>query len=568
MKCRFQLLSFSMGSKIRLLVRIKIASLKGAMVSEWKNNKLKLIAGGITLTILVCGVFLIFRFLFTYIYNLEEMFTGFGIALARRLMAMTFMSLGVFIGISSFISGVSVVYRSWETSFLLTMPMKDRLTAYIRILESWFNAGWATVLLGIPIVTAFCISLKINTSATFISILLFPFLIIIWLSFGSILLGAAIRFSRQSGRIWRTSAVLGLLVAVGIFAILKNSGPESMIARENSALDAVQRFVSELPVAGGEFWPHTVFGNVISLIDRQAWSEALKYIGILLIEAALAFTLSLVMICPGFRKKYSAVSSSSGSRRSSRYFLRSGGRLRTMLHKDILLFMRDPVQWSQLFLLAGLFLVYALNLDRFPTDIGQKFWRMIVVYLNFSFSCFVTATLLVRFTFPSISLEGPGLSYILQLSRGRKLLLSIKWVESFIFIAPFIVGVGIWSTLRIDAGWILVSMSTVSLILMCIALVSINVGLGAVFPRFEKGSAANIASGQGGIIAAFVSMGYVLIFIMVLGLIMRRSFTVAMPVRALAGSLNIVLVFLTVLTLIVAYVFIRIGYRSLVKRDF
>lgn len=568
MKCRFQLLSFSMDSKIRLLVLIKIASFKGAIVSEWQNNKLKLIAGGITLVVLVCGIFLIFRFLFTYIYNLEEMFTGFGIALARRLMAMTFMSLGVFIGISSFISGVSVVYRSWETSFLLTMPMKDRLTAYIRILESWFNAGWATVLLGIPIVTAFCISLKINTSATIIAILLFPFLIIIWLSFGSILLGAAIRFSRQSGRIWRTSAVLGLLVAAGIFAILKNSGPESIIAKENSALDAVQRFVSELPVAGGEFWPHNVFGNVISLIDRQAWSEALEYIGILLIEAALAFALSLVMICPGFRKKYSAVSSSSGRSSSSRFFLRSGGRLKTMLHKDILLFMRDPVQWGQLFLLAGLFLVYALNLDRFPTNISHKFWRMIVVYLNFSFSCFVTATLLVRFTFPSISLEGPGLSYILQLSRGRKLLLSIKWVESFIFITPFIVGVGIWSTLRIDAGWILVSMSTVSLLLMCIALVSINVGLGAVFPRFEKGSAANIASGQGGIIAAFVSMGYVLIFIMILGLIMRRSFIVAAPVRDLAASLNIVLIFLTGLTLIVAYVFIRMGYRSLMKRDF
>jgi ABC-2 type transport system permease protein len=557
-----------MYSKIGLLFRIKTASLKGAAVSEWRNNKLKLIAGGITLVVLVSGIFLLFRFLFTYIYNLEEMFVGFGMALARRLMAMTFMSLGVFIGISSFISGVSVVYRSWETSFLLTMPMKDRLTAYIRILESWFNAGWATILLGIPILTAFCISLKINTSATIISILLFPFLMIIWLSFGSILLGAAIRLSRRSGHVWRTASVLGLLVAAGIFAILKNSGPESMIAEENSALDALSSFVSELPVAGGEFWPHTVFGNIISLIDRQAWSEALENIGILLLETALACAFTWIMICPGFRKRYSAISSSSGRRRSSRLLLRSGGRFKTMLHKDILLFLRDPVQWSQLLLLTGLFLVYALNIDRFPTDIGNTFWRSIVVYLNFSFSCFVTATLLVRFTFPSISLEGPGLSYILQLPRGRRLLLGAKWVESFIFIMPFIVGVGIWSTLRIGSGWILVFMSTVSLTLMCIALVSINVGLGAVFPRFEKGSAASIASGQGGIIAAFVSMGYVLTFIMVLGFTLRRSFTTAASLQGLVRPLNEALIFLTGLTVIVAYIFIKMGYRSLVKRNF
>jgi ABC-2 type transport system permease protein len=239
-----------------------------------------------------------------------------------------------------------------------------------------------------------------------------------------------------------------------------------------------------------------------------------------------------------------------------------------MLQKDILLFLRDPVQWSQLLLLAGLFLVYALNIDRFPTNIGHKFWRTIVVYLNFSFSCFVTATLLVRFTFPSVSLEGPGLSYILQLPRGRRLLLGTKWVESFIFITPFIVGLGIWSTLRIDAGWILVSISTVSLLLMCIALVSINVGLGAIFPRFEKESAANIASGQGGIIAAFASMGYVLMSIMVLGLTVRRSFTAAAPLHDLLRPLNNALIFLTGLTVIVAYIFIKMGYRSLVKRNF
>lgn len=558
-----------MGSKIMLLYRIKAASLKGTAVSEWQNNRLKLIAGVITIAVLLPCIFLLFRFLFTYIYGLEEVFTGFGTALARRLLAMTFMSIGVFIGISSFISGVSVVFRSWETSFLLTMPVKDRLIAFYRMLESWFNAGWATLLMGIPIVTAYCISLEISTAATVVSVLLFPILISVWLSSGTILLGFAIRFNQRNGRIWRTAGILGLLVAAGIFVILRNSRPEGMIAEENSALDAVHRFVAELPVAGGELWPHSIFSNTIASIDSGAWPEALGHIGNLLIEAALACSLAFFMICPGFRRSYSTVSSASGRRsRSSRLFLRSGSRLGTMLQKDILLFFRDPVQWSQLVLLTGLFLVYALNINRFYTNLDNSFWQTIVVYLNFSFSCFVTATLLVRFTFPSISLEGPGLSYMLQLPLGRRLLIWSKWVESFIFIFPFIVGVGIWSTLRIGAGWTLVGMSTVSLSLMCIALVSINVGLGAVFPRFEKGSAASIASGQGGIIAAFASMGYVLVSVMVLGLTLRRSFTASESVQVLLKPLSQSMVFLAILTVIVAFVFLRTGYRSLVKRNF
>lgn len=557
-----------MSSKIRILYRIKAASLKGAAVSEWKNNKLKLIAGGITFLVLAPGIFLLFRFLFSYIYSLEETFAGFGIALSRRLLAMTFMSLGVFIGISSFISGVSVVYRSWETSFLLTMPMRDRFTAFYRILESWFNAGWATILLGIPIVIAFCVSLEMSTPAITISILLFPILIAVWLASGTILLGVAINFSRRNGRIWRTAGFLGLLIAAGIFAILRNSAPESMIAEENSALDAVHSFVAELPVAGGGLWPHTIFNNAISSIDAGAWPEAVGFIGILLLEAVLTCSLAFITICPGFRRMYSTVSSTSGRSRTSRLFLRSGGRFRAMLHKDILLFIRDPVQWSQLLLLTGLFLVYAMNIERFPTNIGNTFWRSILVYLNFSFSCFVTATLLVRFAFPSVSLEGPGLSSILQLPGGRKLLIGTKWVESFLFIVPFIVGIGIWSTLRIGAGWALVGVSTVSLLLMCIALVSINIGLGAVYPRFEKESAANIASGHGGIIAAFASMGYVLVSVTVLGLTMRRSFSAASPVRALIEPLNNALIFLTGLTICVVFIFIRTGYRSLIKRNF
>jgi len=397
---------------------------------------------------------------------------------------------------------------------------------------------------------------------------MFPFLILVWLSLGSILLGAAIRLGRRTGNIWRTAAVLGILVAAGIFSILKNSGPESIIAQDNLALDSVHRFVSELPVAGGGLWPHSIFGNIITSIDSGTWPQAIGHIGLLLAEAALLSFLAWLIICPGFRKRYSIVLSSSGRRKSSRYFLRSGGHLKTMLHKDILLFFRDPVQWSQLLLLTGLFLVYALNIDRFPTNIGHQFWRTIVVYLNFSFTCFVTATLLVRFTFPSISLEGPGLSYVLQLPRSRKLLLRSKWIESFIFIAPFIVGVGIWSTMRIDAGWLLTLLSTLSLLFMCMALVSINVGLGAVFPKFEKGSAANIASGHGGIIASFASMGYVLVSITVLGLTLRTSFTAVDHWKSLFRSVNISILILSGLTAAVAYIFIRSGYRSLTKRDF
>ena len=557
-----------MYSKAGLLFRIRINSLRGAAASEWESNRLKLIAAGITLSILIPGIYLLFHFLFSYIYSLESTFPGFGIALARRLLGMTFMSIGIFIGISSFISGVSAVFRSRETSMLLTLPVRDRLIAFFRMIESWFNAGWATILLGIPIIIAFNVSLEYNLFSSIIALALFPFLLVVWVSSGTILLGVSIRMSRSSGKLWRAAVILGLVVSAGIYLVLKSSGPEGIVAEETTALDAVHKFVADLPVAGGRLWPHILFGNAVSSVNNGIWMEALQNTGILILESAIALFLAYIFICPGFRKRFSTVSNVSSRRRSSSLLLRSRGRFRTMLQKDILVFLRDPVQWSQLLLLTGLFLVYAFNINRFPMDIGNPLWRSIVVYLNFSFSCFVTATILVRFTFPAISLEGAGISYILQLPAGRMMLLKSKLLESFLFITPFIIGIGIWSTIAIGAGTVLVVSSTVALGLMCIALVSINTCLGAVFPRFDKGSAASIASGHGGIIAACASMGYVLVAVSVLGMTIRRAIPAFGSEQALIEPMTAALIFLGIVTVVVTLISIRIGYRSLMKRDF
>ena len=436
------------------------------------------------------------------------------------------------------------------------------------MIESWFNAGWATILLGIPILIAFNVSLEYNLLSSIIALAMFPFLLAVWVSSGTILLGASIRMSQSSGKLWRAALLLGLIVSAGIYLILKSSGPEGIVAEEATALEAVHKFVADLPVAGGRFWPHILFGNTVSSVNSGIWMEALQNAGILILESALAMFLAYIIICPGFRKRFSSVSTVSSRRRSSSLLLRSRGKFRTMLQKDILVFLRDPVQWSQLLLLGGLFMVYAFNINRFPMDVSNPLWRSIVVYLNFSFSCFVTATILVRFTFPAISLESNGISYILQLPSGRKMLMESKLFESFLFITPFIIGIGIWSTIAIGAGTVLVVSSTIALGLMCVALVNINTCLGAVFPRFDKGSAASIASGHGGIIAACASMGYVLFAVSIIGMTIRRALPAGGSEQALLEPMTVALIILGIVTGVVMFISLRIGYRSLKKRDF
>jgi hypothetical protein len=247
---------------------------------------------------------------------------------------------------------------------------------------------------------------------------------------------------------------------------------------------------------------------------------------------------------------------------------RRGGALRAIIEKDVLLFFRDPIQLSQLGLLAGLFILYVASLSRYPLEFAQRLWLGVAVFMNISFSGFVMATLLVRFGYPAISLEGPGLLFLLQLPRARNLLLKSKWVSALIGVLPLMLVTGIYSTRQFGGGPLLLAESAGTTILLAFALVSINVSLGAIFPRFGDNSAASIASGQGGIIAAFASMGFVLAVVSGLSMATRAYLEEGFREQAMAGPISILAAILIPLTAIVSIGSMSAARRSLAGRDF
>lgn len=509
-----------MASTYRILAEAKQGSLTGALSSAWETNRLKLIAGGLTVLVIVPSMYLLFDFLFGYLTGLEDV--AFGEALARRLLSMAMMTFGIFIVVSSLISGVSTLYRSDETAFLLTLPIPGGAVARFRTVESWFYAGWAMLLLGIPVVLAYTGSLRQPIAASLYGVVTFPLLMLSWLGGGSLLLALFSRMGRLS-TLWKAVAATVILAAVGILLLISSSAPEEIVIPDAAATEAaVQSFVASLPSTGWSGWPHTLYGSSIAHLAAGSTSGALVRTGIMALEGFALGLLALFLTGRGFRRRFARVGQTSQAGTSSAPgLIAGGGRLRAFFGKDLLLFLRDPVQWSQLGLLVGLFLLYAANLRRFPMDFDSHVWLSVAVFMNISFSGFVAATLLVRFAFPSVSLEGPGLAAILQVPGGRRLLLRSKWLQSFLAVTPLMVGTGLASSLSIGAGSLLLVESGGALLVVCTVLVSINIALGAIYPRFDDNNAANIASGQGGIIAAFASTAFVLLVVASLSWVTR-----------------------------------------------
>ena len=83
--------------------------------------------------------------------------------------------------------------------------------------------------------------------------------------------------------------------------------------------------------------------------------------------------------------------------------------MRAIVLKDIKLFFRDTSQWSQLFLLFALMVVYIYSFKLLPLEraaMPSFFLQNLISFLNLGMVGFVTSAVAVRFVFPAVSLEG------------------------------------------------------------------------------------------------------------------------------------------------------------------
>ena len=157
---------------------------------------------------------------------------------------------------------------------------------------------------------------------------------------------------------------------------------------------------------------------------------------------------------------------------------------------------------------------------------------------------------------------------IVQLRGGRRLLYWSKWVQSLLAILPLMLGVVLFSSVSLGAGPVLMSESGGAMLFICLVLVSINISLGSVFPNFGAKSTATVASGQGGIISAFASMGFVLFMVTILSIVTRRYLTDGFRESVLVRPLLSALIIVLPVSVLVSLTTIRMALRSLKRRDF
>jgi ABC-2 type transport system permease protein len=180
--------------------------------------------------------------------------------------------------------------------------------------------------------------------------------------------------------------------------------------------------------------------------------------------------------------------------------------------KDIKTFLRDSTQWSQLFLLIALIVVYLYNFKVLPLDrspLPTETLKTAVSFANLALAGFVLSAVAVRFAFPAVSLEGKAF-WILQTAPIS--LRTLIWSKLWLNLVPLLILgellVFLSNLLLQVSSWMMI-LSLATIFLMTFGITAICVGVGAMYPKFTFDHAAEIPTSFGGAVCMIVSIAFI-----------------------------------------------------------
>ncbi|HTS19171.1 MAG TPA: hypothetical protein VMP11_16465 [Verrucomicrobiae bacterium] len=462
---------------------------------------------------------------------------GLQVIVLDRMLYLFFAFLFLMLMFSNMIIGYSTLFKSQETQWMLTLPVRSTDVFRWKLLETTLLASWAFLFLSAPLMAAYGNARHVSPSFYLKVFLLFIPFTVIPAALGLIAILVVTRYLHRRIFKWAIFGVSLVGITAGVTFLKPMQAEQLEQAQMVASLTHLLRNSNlTLQPMLPSYW---VAKSMISW--GEGWSEqGMFYFLVLLSNAMMAtlvcVTLSRRLFYEGWSRNHTQGEFQLGvplldkpiylprpalADRLVNLWPRMNPATRALVIKDIRVFWRDTSQWSQFVIFFGLLGLYVLNLRSVAYDWNNEYWASFVCFLNLGASSMTLATLTTRFAFPQFSLEGRRLWIVGMVPNGLKLVLLEKFWLSSITSAAITLCLMITSSwmLRIP-GWLtLLFASTV--IVMSFALCGIAVGIGALFPNFRSGSTANrrddnparIVSGFGGTFCFILSLVYIILVI-------------------------------------------------------
>jgi ABC-2 type transport system permease protein len=182
------------------------------------------------------------------------------------------------------------------------------------------------------------------------------------------------------------------------------------------------------------------------------------------------------------------------------------------MSKEIRTFFRDQTQWSQLFLIAALVVIYVYNFSALPLEkapIKTIYLQNLLSFVNIGLAGFVLITITARFAYPAVSSEKDAF----WLVKSAPIDLShYLWIKFFVYFLPLFVLTEILiiaTNILLKVTFFMMVLSVVDIFLLVPGVVSMGIGFGAAYPDFKSENPAQTVTSFGGLMFMMVCAGYV-----------------------------------------------------------
>jgi ABC-2 type transport system permease protein len=307
----------------------------------------------------------------------------------------------------------------------------------------------------------------------------------------------------------------GILFFVVIYLVIRLSQPELLVDPE--VFDTVLVYITSLQTPSSPFLPSSwAYDSIRSALSGSISSSlfftalSLSFAGMIVI--AMVF-LSDAIYFKGFSKTQNAPARLfKNNVASDKIFNFLPGPVKSFTVKEIKTFLRDQTQWTQIFLIAALVVIYVYNFKVLPLEkspIKTVYLQNLFSFLNMGLALFVLTAVTARFAYPAVSQEKDAF-WLVKTSP-----LSIRrflWIKFFIYYLPLLILTEVLivaTNILLQVTPFMMTLSTLTVFFIVPGIVAMGVGLGAAYPDFKAENPTQTITSFGGLVFMIACAGYI-----------------------------------------------------------
>jgi ABC-2 type transport system permease protein len=437
-----------------------------------------------------------------------------GDLLAYKLLSMILIVSSALLLFSSILTSLARLFLSRDLLLVHSMPVASYRIFIARWIDSTADSSWMVIVFSMPVFLAYGIVFGAGLAYYAGTLLALCWLAVITSALSALLVMIGVMIVPAT-RMRSVVMLMGVLLFVVLYLAIRLMRPEQLVDPE--VFDSVLVYLSSLQAPAAPFLPTTWASDSIQTALTGAIGTSLFHLALSASFAVVVFCLAVItadaIYFRGFSKAQTASTRVMRSRGiSERLFRFLPGPVRAFTVKEIKTFLRDQTQWTQLFLIAALLVIYIYNFDALPLEkspIQTVYLQNLFAFLNMGLALFVLTAVAARFAYPAVSLEKEAFWLVKSAPLSLRSFLRIKFFMYYLPLLALTEILIVATNMLLKVTPFMMALSTVTVFCLVPGIVAMGIGLGAAYPDFKAENPAQTASSFGGLVFMLACAAYI-----------------------------------------------------------